>query len=215
MYVLKVWVLDVYLSVSGHILFVSARIPVHICTYPSPYLHVSQFVSARIPVRICTYPGSYLRVSYSVSECIPVLICTYPVCIWTYPGLYLLVPCLCLHLQFNAHLAKHRPRRPGQASQISTHTHTHTHKQTNNHSRTHLHCAAFFLRLRVRAGALSAQRRQPPVSEWQQDCACRFADSPRSVAYLRRVRRVFALEVHKIKPPIHNTIALGQSKIAV
>ena len=37
MYVL----LDVYLSVPGHILFVSARIPVRICTYPGLYLQVS------------------------------------------------------------------------------------------------------------------------------------------------------------------------------
>ena len=35
---------------------------VRICTYPSPYLHISQFVSARIPVRICRYLSAYVNV---------------------------------------------------------------------------------------------------------------------------------------------------------
>ena len=61
----------VYLSVSGHILFVSARIPVRICTYPSPFLPVSQFVSVRIPFRICTYPSPYLNVNPYGSARIP------------------------------------------------------------------------------------------------------------------------------------------------
>ena len=79
------------------------------------------FVSARITVSIFTYPGSQ-HVSYSVFECIPVRICTYPVSICTYPVSYLLVHCLRLHLQFNAHSAKHQPSRPAKLP----HTHTHS-----------------------------------------------------------------------------------------
>ena len=36
---------------------------------------------------------------------------SYPM-IWKHPYLYLLVPCLYLYLQFNAHSVKHRPSRP-------------------------------------------------------------------------------------------------------
>ena len=165
MYVL----LYVYFSLSGHILFVSARIPVRICTYPSPFLHVSRFVSARILVRIWSTP---------------VRIFTYPVRFWTYPGSHVLVPCLCLHLQFSGEFGQASAQ---QASQSTTHTH--------NHSRTHVHCAAFFLRLRVSAGALPAQRRQLPALERLLDRACcfKFSDSLRSVACLRRAETVLCL----------------------
>ena len=72
----------------------SARIPVS-----------RRFVSARIPVRICTYPSSYLHVFQSVSACVPVRICTYPVHI---PFCICSCPVLFLHLQFDAHSAKYR-----------------------------------------------------------------------------------------------------------
>ena len=59
--------LDVYCLYLHVSQFVSARIPVRICTYPGSYQHVSRFVSARIPIRICKYPDSYLQVSRFVS----------------------------------------------------------------------------------------------------------------------------------------------------
>ena len=133
---------------------------VRICTYYCPYcdmyfcpyldvywlyLHVSQFVSARIPVRICTYLNSY-----TVSECIVLYTSKDLHVSRAYPGSYLLVPCLCLHLQFNARSAKHRPRRPARLP----HTHIHNHPRTVTHPRS-------LCRLRVSAGALPAPRRQP------------------------------------------------------
>ena len=93
----------IYVSECGHIAFVSAGLPV-----VSADILV---VSACILVHVCTYPSTYLHVSQSVFASIPVLICTYPVCILTYPGLYHVVPCLILHLQFDGYQAKTRSSR--------------------------------------------------------------------------------------------------------
>ena len=89
------------LSVSRHVLFVSASIPVSICTgtYPSPYLHVFLF-------DICTYPSQYTARIPFVSELIPVRICLCPVCV-----------CICnlMHIRPNI----------GPSGQPNYHTHTH------------------------------------------------------------------------------------------
>ena len=132
MYVL----LDVYLSVSGHILFVSAFITVHFCTYPSQYLHTSQFVSARIPVCICTFPNSYLHISYSISECIPV--CTYLHVSPTIPFVSECIPvrislcpvcvCICNLMYILPNIC------PAGQPNYHTHTHTHTHTQPQRFS---------------------------------------------------------------------------------
>ena len=103
-----------------------------------------------------------------------------------YPRSYLLVPWLCLHLQ----LMHIRPNI-GPAGQPNYSPHTYI--TTRARWRTHVLYAAFFLRLRVNAGALPAPRRQPPVLEWLQDRACRFADSPRRIACLLREKTTICL----------------------
>ena len=168
-YILMYILLNVYLSVSGYILFVSARIPVHICkhhsqymhvflsvsarrqcTYPCLYLHVSLFVSASIPVHICMYPTQYLNVyirtelhvSRLYLNVLPVHICLCPVCVCIFSLMHIL-------------------QIIDPAGQPNYNTHRHIH----NHSRTHIHCAVFFLRLCISVGALSVQRLQQPVLE--------------------------------------------------
>ena len=110
-YVLLYVLLYVYFSLSGHILFVSARIPVRICTYPSPFLHVSRFVSARILVRIWSTPVQIFTYPF-VSERIRVRMCLCPVCV-----------CIC---NLVANSAKHRPSRPAKSPHIHTTTHAPT-----------------------------------------------------------------------------------------
>ena len=108
MYVLRY----VFLSVSGHILFVSACIPVRICTYRSPYLHVSQFVSARIPVLICTYLSPCLTVYQYGSVRIS--------CV-SRPGF---VSARAMFVSASAIQCTFGQTSAPQASQITTHTHT-------------------------------------------------------------------------------------------
>ena len=118
------------LSVSRHVLFVSASIPVSICTgtYPSPYLHVFLF-------DICTYPSQYTARIPFVSELIPVRICLCPVCV-----------CICNLM----------PIRPniGPAGQPNYHTHTHTHTQLLTHPRSL--CRLFLTPVRKRRCVASA-----------------------------------------------------------
>ena len=107
---------------------VYACIPVSICTTT---VHVSLFVSACFPVCICKYPCSYLHVSYPVSECVyPHGAACIPFVSERITCSYLFVPCLCLHFQFNAHSANHRPSRPAKLQ----HTQTHTQPLTHPHS---------------------------------------------------------------------------------
>ena len=127
--------LDIYCLYLQVSLFISASITVSICMYSCQYLHDD---SARIPVCICMFPCLYLQVSLFISACILPSIwmcisarsCMYPVCIWTYTCSYLFVPCFCLHFQFNAHSANHRPSRPAKLQ----HTQTHTQPLTHPHS---------------------------------------------------------------------------------
>ena len=133
-YILMYILLNVYLSISGYTLFVSARIPVHICTYHSQY--------ACIPVSICMYPCLYLHVFLFVSASIPVHVCIYPTQYLNvyirmelhvsrlYLNVYLFISvcaCLCLHFQFNAHSANHQPSRPAKLQYRQTHTQPLTH----------------------------------------------------------------------------------------
>ena len=127
--------LDIYCLYLQVSLFISASITVSICMYSCQYLHNdsarSLFVSACFPVCICKYPCSYLHVSYPVSECVyPHGAACIPFVSERITCSYLFVPCLCLHFQFNAHSANHRPSRPAKLQ----HTQTHTQPLTHPHS---------------------------------------------------------------------------------
>ena len=127
--------LDIYCLYLHVSLFISASITVSICMYSCQYLHNdsarSLFVSACFPVCICKYPCSYLHVSYPVSECVyPHGAACIPFVSERITCSYLFVPCLCLHFQFNAHSANHRPSRPAKLQ----HTQTHTQPLTHPHS---------------------------------------------------------------------------------
>ena len=120
-------------------LLVSARILFCICMYPCSYMHVPLLVSARIPFSICMCPDKYRRLSMLTMP----HICTFP-SLHLHLSLYLLVPCLYLHLQFNAHSAKHWPsslRLAKSHTPTPTHKHQPTQTVSNTHTHTHTHTA--------------------------------------------------------------------------